>query len=304
MVWLDDEELYLPSDMLAQLENTHPYINYTRVKDAPSPLTLENLDKLNQIGSAGGRNIFLTSDLDITGSPDWLNGVPPDAAGRTRNATSAAVIVNNKGGGIVDAFYMYFYAYNQGNTVFGQELGNHVGDWEHNMIRFSLGIPQEIWYSQHGNGQAFTYDCVEKLQDIRPASYSAKGSHANYGIEGIHEHSIPNVNLPWGFLQDHTSRGTLWDPIKNAFWYTYNATSHSFVSATNMLNGTSPVSAMQYHGRWGDQAYPEDDPRQKKFFGFLKYVGGPTGPYNKQLNREKICIENGLNCIIRNKLGP
>lgn len=36
---------------------------------------------------------------------------------------------------------------------------------EHNMIRFKDGSPQAIWYSQHSNGEAFTYDCVEKYDD-------------------------------------------------------------------------------------------------------------------------------------------
>lgn len=59
------------------------------------------------------------------------------------------VIVNDHGAGVVDAFYMYFYAFNLGNTVFGQTLGNHVGDWEHTMIRFRDGTPTAMWFSQH-----------------------------------------------------------------------------------------------------------------------------------------------------------
>lgn len=30
------------------------------------------------------------------------------------------------------------------------------------MIRFSNGQPEAIWYSQHANGEAFTYGAVEK----------------------------------------------------------------------------------------------------------------------------------------------
>ena len=120
----------------------------------------------------------MTSNLDVTTEPVWLTGIVPDSTGETREITSSVIIVNDRGSGKVDAFYMYFYAYNQGNTVFFQELGDHIGDWEHNMIRFHNGTPQAMWFSQHNNGQAFTYDAVEK-KGIRPISYSAKGSHAN-----------------------------------------------------------------------------------------------------------------------------
>jgi hypothetical protein len=80
------------------------------------------------------------------------------------------------------------------------EFGDHVGDWyveskvfsicaqltrsrEHNMIRFSNGNPQAIWYSQHAGGQAFTYEATEK-QGKRPYAYSANGTHAVYVIAG------------------------------------------------------------------------------------------------------------------------
>ena len=51
------------------------------------------------------------------------------------------------------------------------------------MIRFVDGSPDAIWYSQHASGQAFTYAAFEK-KDKRPYVYSAKGTHANYAIEG------------------------------------------------------------------------------------------------------------------------
>jgi hypothetical protein len=35
-----------------------------------------------------------------------------------------------------------------------------------------------------------------------------------------------------------------------------------------------------------------------------KYVSGPTGPEDKQLNRTKVCPDNGDLCIVRTALGP
>ena len=60
---------------------------------------------------------------------------------------------------------MYFYAFDYGGNYFGFNIGDHVGDWEHNMVRFQDGEPQAIWYSQHSNGEAFTYDAVAKYND-------------------------------------------------------------------------------------------------------------------------------------------
>ena len=52
--------------------------------------------------------------------------------------------------------------YNRGDVVFGKEFGDHVGDWEHNMIRFVDGHPSGIWCSQHSNSEAFKFAAVEK----------------------------------------------------------------------------------------------------------------------------------------------
>jgi hypothetical protein len=193
---------------------------------------------------------------------------------------------------------MYFYAYNLGNSVLGSEWGNHIGDWEHNMVRFINGTPTHVWYSQHGNGQAFIYPVLEKVGQ-RPISYSAFGSHANYAIPGTHDHTIPDLNGPWGPLQDYTSQGTLWDPILSAYYYNYSAEDRSFTSLHD-----SPVGAMDFRGKWGDKRYPEGDTRQKRFWRFWKFVGGPTGPRDKQLNRTNVCPDNGHPCILRDKLGP
>lgn len=298
LVWLDVDEQYFPSDMYAQITNTHPEINLTSITNPPAPLTLHNLDVLNEYGN-DGMNVYLTSNIDVTEGPKWLDGVVPNSRGKTMDAISCAIIVNDHGSGDVDAFYMYFYAYNLGNTVLFHELGDHIGDWEHNMIRFKDGIPQAVWYSQHANGQAFTYKAVEK-EGLRPITYSAVGSHANYAVAGAHDHAIPDLNLPVGFLLDFTSQGKLWDPTLSTYFYNYQPEAASFKTINE-----SPLGAMHFKGRWGDQQYLDSDPKQPPpFFGFRKFVGGPTGPWDKQLNRTNVCPETGIPCIVRDILGP
>ncbi|PQE19253.1 hypothetical protein CJF32_00010956 [Rutstroemia sp. NJR-2017a WRK4] len=300
LVWLDEAEAYFPSDIQAQVANTRPQVNHTLIPadDLPSFLNLSNLAVLNNWGP----NVYLTSTVDVTTSPAFLKGVVPSSTtGRTESAVSCVVILSDHrdNTGTTDVFYMYFYAYNQGNTVFGHELGDHIGDWEHNMIRFVNGTPQAVWYSQHSNGEAFLYSVVEK-SGKRPISYSARGSHANYATPGTHDHTIPDFNLPGGLLQDYTSRGTIWDPVLSSYFYEYDIANKKFTAADQK----SPVSAMEYQGKWGDAQYDSTDPKQKQFFGFWKFVGGPTGPGDKQLGRKKVCPDNGILCIIRDRLGP
>lgn len=297
LVWLDVGEANFPADIFAQVENTLPNINYTAIPDLPYSLTLDNLNYLNEFRT-DGRDVYLTSTIDVTTSPKWLEGVVPDSYGRTNNAISCAIITNDRGNGQVDAFYLYFYAYNVGNTVFFRELGDHIGDWEHNMIRFKDGKPTAVWYSQHANGQAFTYEAVEK-KGVRPITYSARGSHANYAIAGTHDHTVPNLNLPTGFLLDFTSQGLIWDPTLSTYFYTYDGQTSTFSAIDK-----SPLGAMLYKGRWGDEQYPDGDPRQSKSYGFHKFVGGPTGPWDKYLNRTLVCPDNGIPCFVRNGLSP
>ena len=145
MVWIESKDTHFPSDIGAQLVHTKPKLNFTDITDAPSPLTLENLASLNALGD---KNVYLTSVDDVTTNPAWLNGVKPDGSGKTEGAVSCAVIVTDRGDGRVDVFYMYFTAYNEGPPVLGQSVGNHVGDWEHILVRFENEVPQAVWYSQ------------------------------------------------------------------------------------------------------------------------------------------------------------
>ena len=73
------------------------------------------------------------------------------------------MVVVDKGEGVVDAFWFYFYSYNLGNKVFNIRFGNHVGDWEHTAIRFYNGKPKAIFFSEHDGGASYSWDAVEKI---------------------------------------------------------------------------------------------------------------------------------------------
>ncbi|OJJ34138.1 hypothetical protein ASPWEDRAFT_52428 [Aspergillus wentii DTO 134E9] len=279
LVWLHSEESYQPSDIGQQLVHTTPMVNWTSTKDAPSPMTLDNLDKLNNLGNT---SVYLTSKegIDADPQPAWFHGTTPDEKGQTNNAVSCAIITRDHANGTLDAFYFYFYAYNEGNTVLGMEFGNHIGDWEHNMIRFLHGAPQAIWYSQHAGGQAFTYAATEK-KGKRPYAYSGNGTHAVYAIAGNHDHAIPHFNLPAGFVVDHTEQGVLWDPTLSAYAYRYDPSEATF----QPYDSSHPVNWLNFNGQWGDDALPGGP----ELVGQKKYAAGPNGPKFKSLDREQVC---------------
>ncbi|CRG82846.1 Putative vacuolar protein sorting-associated protein TDA6 [Talaromyces islandicus] len=289
VVWLDVNETYFPSDLTAQLDNSYPAVNYTRISNYSAPLTLDNLDQLNNLGNT---SVYLTSNEGIEADPSWFGGVKPDSNGKTNDATSCAIVTFDHGNGTVDAFYFYFYAYNKGDKVVGIWFGDHVGDWEHNMIRFDNGEPQALWYSQHAGGEAFTYNATLKIKG-RPVAYSGRGTHANYAIPGKHDHAIPGHNLPDGFVVDYTSNGTLWDPTGNYYAYSYDNSTTKFTP----YDSSYPVNWLYYNGQWGDIQVAN----QTGIFGEYTYTSGPNGPKFKGLVRDNVC-PNGDDCDVKDYL--
>ena len=128
LLYLYSKDPYRPSDIAAQLAHTSPRQNLKVLpaESLPSPLTLDNLDQLNALGT-GGTDIFLTSNDDVSKNPAWLRGVTLDSEGGVNNAKTCVIIVAEKGNGIVDVFYVYFYAYNWGGEVLGHNLGELLG---------------------------------------------------------------------------------------------------------------------------------------------------------------------------------
>ncbi|KAI9700973.1 MAG: hypothetical protein M1820_006618 [Bogoriella megaspora] len=317
LVYIDVNDIFLPSDISAQLLNSRPEVNSTQLSNTPSNLTLDNLSSLNAEGNCDSFSncwLYLSSDYQhilggVEHNPLWVYGVIPDPSGKTENATSAAVVVNDHGNGLVDAYYFYFYAYNLGNRVdltslhlsngvTSDTLGTHLGDWEHTMLRFQDGTPQTIWYSAHDSGFTYTYDAVSK-NDSRPIVYSSLGGHANYPTPGTQSRTEVIE------IDDFTSAGPLWDPIASAYFYTFTP-SNSSIDTNDSKNGTfaavdptsdAPTDWLYYLGKWGDKQLPDSDGRQLDVAGLaFALVDGPTGPLDKDLNRSGTCPDSESPC--------
>lgn len=105
-------------------------------------------------------------------------------------------------------------------------------------------------------------------------------------MPGIHSRNVSVVTV-----DDFTSQGPLWDPVLSAYFYTYTPSSP--------INGTftpsepsTPIEWLYFQGRWGDERYPDSDPRQVNFLNLnitWKFETGPTGPLDKELNRTDVC---------------
>lgn len=129
----------MPSDIPSHVRHTRPFKGFQPLSDSAA-LDLTNLSSLNQYGT----EVFLTAVENVTTMPDWLLGETPDAQGALHNSTACAVVVVEKPEQIVDAFYFYFYSFDEGADITqvlpplnrilpeskpGDHFGNHVGDW-------------------------------------------------------------------------------------------------------------------------------------------------------------------------------
>ena len=197
LVHLYSEEQFWPCDIAEHLKHVTPELNYTPIQGRLQYSNLTNLDRLNDYEN--GRYVYLTSNDNVEERPDWLGGqknIPEEyseeamrthmrdfqvrAPSKKSNETAqggrseapAVLLTVNKGKGVVDAFWFYFYSYNLGNKVFNVRFGNHVGDWEHSLIRFQHGKPKLVFFSEHFFGEAYTYDAVEKIGQRVSTTYT------------------------------------------------------------------------------------------------------------------------------------
>lgn len=222
-----------------------------------------------------------------------------------RSPAPAFLITVEKANNTLDAFWFFFYAFNRGARVTGIQYGNHVGDWEHVMVRFQDRKPSGVFLSAHEWGSAYEFDVMEKFETSpqRPVVYAGLGSHAHYATAGKHAYA-----LPFALLGDSCSAGHLWDPLLNLISYVHDPAAKGWPEQprfkASMSNPRVHSSWLEYKGRWGDKRFTLGDPlgRNYRFAGELKYLSGPTGPWDKSLDRKIICEHDNKPCELRDRI--
>ena len=261
-VYLYLEERYLPYDIKDFVTNLHAeWHNGTIINGTENGCNISTLGNLPP-----SKKVYLTSNTDFTLDPEWITGSknkPLVIDGEIKDAPATLIVVD-KGNGWVDSFWFYFYSFNLGPFVLGSgPYGNHVGDWEHLLVRFYKGKPMIVWISAHGGGGAYYYHNLEKLQvePDHPIIFLARGTHANYVSVGQHPH-----DLPYDILLAFTDRGPLWSPVRNYLGYTYH-NKRVFPSKTkaqehHVGRELEYGKWLAFRGCWGDKQLPLLDPRQ------------------------------------------
>lgn len=305
LVYLYSEERYHPYDIREFV--THFHVTHPNGSVVPGTETDMNLQKLGKL--SGNEDLYLTANEDFDTDPNWITGIknkPSLIDGEIKDAPATLIVVD-KGNGWVDAYWFYFYSFNLGPFVMGAgPYGNHVGDWEHSLVRFYNGKPIIVWMSAHGGGGGYYYNNLEKypLDQKHPIIFSATGTHANYASVGQHPH-----DLPYNILSDFTDRGPLWNPSRNYLGYTYDGTKvYPGNNTSHKGRELEYGNWLAFDGHWGDMQLPSNDPRQVyNLIGGYRYIDGPTGPLLKNLIRLVPCERSKWwnfwgGCIIRKNI--
>lgn len=306
VVHLYSEEQYLPGsieDYVSHFEITAHDTNAT------SKFDLSTLSRTSsELSSGRSADSFMKARDDWYNDPAWVTGagnVPALHNGRIANSPATLIVVDK--GEFLDAFWFYFYPFNLGPYVMGAgPYGNHLGDWEHSLVRFKNGVPQLVWMSAHGGGTAYRWDAMETVGDrgVNPILFAARGTHALYVSVGQHSHDIP-----WHMLSDFTDRGMMWEPAANFLAYVFDG------ECVRPANGTEEGRELAYgdwllfDGLWGDPKLPRTDARQAWGIWEWRMIDGPQGPLSKNLMRRKPCQRYKWwnvfhSCRVRNRITP
>ncbi|KAJ3100992.1 Vacuolar protein sorting-associated protein 62 [Phlyctochytrium bullatum] len=267
--------------------------NGNLVANQPAQLTPYNLDFLRARGQDGsGTYLTVSTSVDTNGdelpvASRWLYG--------DRNMAGVPIyaMAKRKDNGVVDlifwAFNPFISLYASGTTarsvLFRQltpsfppkktllslgkdspigRYGNHVGDWEHIIVRTQNGQAIALDYHTHG-GQGVRVvpanDRRVQWVGTHPVVYSSLGSHGFWPQAGSNTYKTVAIVYD---LVDETGNGVEWQTWGNV----------STIEYTGSYSG--PDTFLNFAGRYGNPAI--NDCTFQSLVGGCKLGDGPTGP--------------------------
>jgi hypothetical protein len=145
------------------------------------------------------------------------------------------------------------------------------------MVRFTNGVPTDVYLSAHDSGSAYTYSALPK-NGVRPITYVAQGTHANYATAGSQPYPVPII----GPISDTTGKGLVWDTTLNYRGYWLDTASQTFTAAGGAGQGGKEQASetpgwLSFQGAWGDNITTADVSGQYCISTECHYVAGPTG---------------------------
>lgn len=307
LVWLHSEEKFLPSSV-------EFFLPEVTVQDNQSVIIQDYVTPENIIGGEASLTLHMQTREPLD-CPSCYNlgmffgqaiengGVPTYTIYREYDDAFKTL----------DVSYFAFYPYNRGKdacvgvpingSCAGAEknLGNHVGDWEHNALRFRNGQPYMIHLNVHSFGAYYEWNETTKnfqffvgeevrsvvdpdyddspyekdaryepqypptveLMGTHPVVYSANGSHGLWGSPDVHTY-VPG--LP---LQDFTDEGIAWTTWDNLILIPWLPSNISYEGNLNWLN---------FLGDWGNSA---EGCEYEIVTGECELGSGPSGPRSK-----------------------
>ncbi|KAJ1552876.1 Vacuolar protein sorting-associated protein 62 [Cladochytrium tenue] len=239
------------------------YSDGSTVSGTPSSFSDTNLDFLYQEGvDAGG--VYLAVSGEPTATPS-LSSTYSYLYSTEAIGVSAPIyaFVAPKSNGVVDIYYWIFAPYNLGkNIAILGYVGDHVGDWEHIMVRTVNGVAVSVDYLAHSSGTGLgtlsVADSRITWSGTHPVAYTALGSHGMWPQSGSNVYDT--IALVYNLVDD-TGDGAEWSTWNNVYVINY-LQSGGYTGSQAWLNydgyfGNPADTSCWFHSIVGECAFSE-----------------------------------------------
>jgi len=173
---------------------------------------------------------------------------------------------------VIEAAYIYFFAYDW--TPEG--IGYHLGDLEKTKVQFDHGVPNKVRISFHSWENDYDWDDLTRIGG-HPVIFNARGTHATFPTQGIHE------TMDW---TDMKERWDLWQDLDVIFPW-------DWISDTRVIHTDSNIDGANYLTHvyfWGNEG------KGPEIAGERPRVTGPDGWLDKFDDRKKALEQTGFAC--------